>query len=83
MELFLKFIESILTLSNNSLSSVSAEHSQAIITPAEIEHSGRVCVCKSTCQGFLAVEVYLDEGLGCGDGGGSALVLWWRTGGGG
>ena len=33
--------------------------------------------------GFLAVEVYLDEGLGCGDGGGLALVLWWRTGGGG
>ena len=33
--------------------------------------------------GFLAVEVYMDEGLGCGDGGGLALVLWWRTGGGG
>ena len=33
--------------------------------------------------GFLAVEVYMDEGLSCGDGGGSALVLWWRTGGGG
>ena len=33
--------------------------------------------------GFLAVEVYLDEGLACGDCGGSALVLWWRTGGGG
>ena len=33
--------------------------------------------------GFLAVEVYMEEGLGCGVGGGSALVLWWRTGGGG
>ena len=33
--------------------------------------------------GFLAVEVYMEEGLGCGIGGGSALVLWWRTGGGG
>ena len=33
--------------------------------------------------GFLEMEVYMDEGLGCDDFGGSALVLWWRTGGGG
>ena len=51
---------------------------------ASLQQRDGTAMCYGRAEiGFLGVKVDMEEGFGWDDGGALALVLWWRTGGGG